>query len=123
MYEGVLITQSLRSGSELDDVRLVVTKISTVDNDSASADQPTRWTVLHFQVDDADADRLAAWFADALIAEPGVWYADFRNGSEHFVIFPQKIFRYRIGDLEGRAQAVDHGRRLGVPEQQLDWGD
>ncbi|QGN35607.1 hypothetical protein GJV80_14590 [Microlunatus sp. Gsoil 973] len=123
MYDGVLITQSLRPGTELDGMRLVVTKITTFDNASAAADQPTRWTLLYFAVDEADADRLAAWLADSLIAEPGVWYADFKNASEHFVIFPERIFRYRIGDNTARARAVDHGRRLGVPEAQLDWGD
>lgn len=123
MYDGVVITQSLKPGTELDGIRLVVRKITTADNSGAAANQPSRWTLLTFEVDDADAEALADWFADSLIAEPGVWYADFKNDVEHWVIFPGRIFRYRIGDQEARARAVDHGRRLGVPEHQLDWGD
>lgn len=122
MYDGVLITQSLRPGTE-SGVRLVVNKISTFDKTDAAPDQPSRWTLLHFEVDDADVDALAAWCGDSLIAEPSVWYADFKNDSEHLVIFPGKIFRYRIGDHAGRDQAVEYGRALGVPEPQLDWGD
>ena len=123
MYSGVVITQSLKPGTELTGVPLVVDRLVTFDKADAAEDQPTRWTMIFFRVDDADAERLASWFADSLISEPGVWYADFRNDAEHFVIFPGRIFRYRLDDRDGRQQAVDHGRRLGVPETQLDWGD
>lgn len=122
MYDGVLIAQSLRPGTE-SDVRLVVNKITTFETEDAAPNQPTRWTLLHFEVDDADVDALAGWCADSLIADPSVWYADFKNDSEHFVIFPGKIFRYRINDQAERERAVEYGRRLGVPETQLDWGD
>lgn len=123
MYTGALITQSLKPGTELTGVRLVVDRLVTFDKSDAAPDQPTRWTMIFFTVDDADAERLAAWCADSLLSEPGVWYADFRNEAEHFVVYPSKIFRYPIGDRDGRQQAVDHGRRLGVPESQLDWSD
>jgi len=123
MYDGALITQSLKPGTELVGVPLVVDRLVTFDKSDAAVNQPTRWTMIFFRVEDADTERLAAWFADSLIGEPGVWYADFRNDAEHFVIFPGRIFRYRRDDHDARAQAVDHGRRLGVPEAQLDWGD
>jgi hypothetical protein len=123
MYSGAVITQSLRPGTELTGVRMVVDRLVTFDKSDAADNQPTRWTMIFFQVEESDADHLAEWFAGSLISEPGVWYADFKNESEHFVIFPGRIFRYRLGDEEGRRQAVDHGRGLGVPEAQLDWGD
>lgn len=123
MYTGAVITQSLKPGSELTGVPLVVDRLVTFDKSDAAENQPTRWTMIFFRIDDADAERLASWFADSLISEPGVWYADFRNDAEHFVIFPGRIFRYRLDDHDARQQAVDHGRRLGVPEAQLDWDD
>jgi hypothetical protein len=33
------------------------------------------------------------------------------------------VFRYRRDDPSGRLAAVEYGRRVGVPEQQLDWPD
>jgi len=57
--------------------------------------------------------------AGVLIAESlrsGAVQAD-----ETFVVFADRIFRYRRGDPAGRAAAERHGRSVGVPEAQLDW--
>jgi hypothetical protein len=37
------------------------------------------------------------------------------------VVFPGRIFRYQRGDDTGRAEAQAHGRKLAIPEPQLDW--
>jgi hypothetical protein len=58
-------------------------------------------------------------FAGAL-DQPG-WYMDFRSPAETFVVFPGRIFCYPRGDGAGRADAQAHGRRLAIPEPQLDW--
>jgi hypothetical protein len=123
MYAGNLITESLRPGTVLDTVRIAVGKITTIDHANATAEQPSRWTILGFEIDDDDADRLADWLAGSLVADPSVWYCDYHNQVEHFVIFPGRIFRYRIGDRDERAKVIDYGRMIGVPESQLDWGD
>jgi len=60
--------------------------------------------------------------AGSLVANQG-WYADFRVGQDHVVVFPGRVFRYTVTDQEGRRAAVDYGRRNGVPLHQLDWGD
>jgi hypothetical protein len=78
------------------------------------------FTVLEFEADDAVADELAETLAGLLIEGPN-WYADFRAGAEHVVVFPGRIFRYAVGDQDGRAAAVEYGRQLGIPESQLDW--
>ena len=31
------------------------------------------------------------------------------------------VYRYERGDAAGRERAAEHGRRVGVPEHQLDW--
>ncbi|MGW5364852.1 hypothetical protein [Actinopolymorpha pittospori] len=36
-------------------------------------------------------------------------------------VYAGRVFRYPRGDLAGRAAAADHGRAVGVPEEQLDW--
>ena len=46
-----------------------------------------------------------------------------RVGADHVVVFPGRTFRYAKGDRTGRAAAVEHGRAIGGPEHQLDWGD
>ncbi|GGP54919.1 hypothetical protein [Saccharothrix coeruleofusca] len=119
MITGVLIAESLRTGTTLDHTRLVVQEIKRVAVRNPTADQPPVWTLLSFEAPDADADALARAFSDAL-DQPG-WYADFRTPDETFVVFPGRIFRYSRGDRTGRTEAQAHGRSIGIPDEQLDW--
>ncbi len=119
MIEGTLITESLRVGTNLQDLQLAVRKISRYRAQGTTPDQPAIWTVLEFEAEEACAGELARAFADVL-DQPG-WYVNFESPAESFVVFPGRIFRYPRGDQAGRAQAQAHGRRLAIPESQLDW--
>jgi hypothetical protein len=65
---------------------------------------------------------LVSALARSLLAEGG-WYAGFRVGYDHVVVFAEMVFRYRRGDQAGRADAVEYGRTACVPDHQLDWPD
>lgn len=119
MLEGTLITESLRVGARLDDLNLTTRRISRYRPASIAPGQPDIWTAIDFEAADADADELTRIFAEVL-DEPG-WYANLQSATESFVVFPGRIFRYPRGDASGRAQAQAYGRRLAVPEPQLDW--
>jgi hypothetical protein len=123
MLKGRLLTESLRIGAELCLDGLRVARVSRRDvSASASVAQPAVWTFLDFEADEDVADSLARSLAQALLAEGG-WYADFVVGSDHVVVFADKIFRHRRGDQAGQAEAVEYGKTMGVPEHQLDWPD
>ena len=116
VYSGTLVGESLRVGSELDGIPLTVTKISRV----RVADEPELWTLICFEV---AADR-AAGLAETLsrvLEREGGWYCDFRSDDEVFVIFCDRVFRYRRGDRAARSKVEDYARSMGVPESQLDW--
>ena len=119
MIEGTLIAESLRPGANLENLKLTVRKISRLQPQGTTPDQPGTWTLLGFEADEAHAGELARAFAGPL-DQPG-WYVDFRSPAETFVVFPGRIFRYPRGDDAGRAEAEDHGRQLAIPEAQLDW--
>jgi len=119
MLEGSLVAESIRPGTSLDDLRLIVRKIARHTRDDATEVQPPIWTDIVFEVDEKDADDLARKLAEVLDT-PG-WYADFHSGTETVVVYRGKIFRYPRGDAAGRAQAQAHGRSEGVPNCQLDW--
>ena len=121
MYDGAIILESLRVGTSLEDIPLAVRKLSRYAVTGASAEQPSVWTVLEFEVEDSHAVALAGALEE-ILEQPG-WYADFHNDEEIFVVFPRKIFRYPRGDEARRAEAQAHGRELGIPEPQLDWAD
>jgi len=119
MIDGTLIAESLRAGTTLDDLRLTVRTISRYRAGGTTQDQPGVWTAIEFEADEAIAAELAQAFADVL-AEPG-WYVNFQSPAESFIVFPGRIFRYPRGDASGRADAQAYGRRLAIPDPQLDW--
>ena len=119
MIEGTLITESLRVGTVLENLKLTVRKISRYRAGGTTPDQPEIWTTLDFEAEETQAEELARTFADVL-DQPG-WYVNFESPAENFVVFPGRIFRYPRGDVAGRAAAQAHGRRLAIPEPQLDW--
>ncbi|GIM94335.1 hypothetical protein [Paractinoplanes toevensis] len=123
MLTGCILAESLRVGAELHFPALRITRIARADvSASASPTQPTVFTEINFEAPDEYADELAATLAGALAEGPN-WYADFRAGDDHVVVFPGRVFRYRVGDPAGREEAVRYGRDQGIPEPQLDWGD
>ena len=122
MLEGVLIAESLRPGTELTGVSMHITKIARVEVNNAAAEQPQQWTLLDFAAEEADSERLAEQLA-ACLAPTGGWYVNYNTTQEAFVIFAEKIFRYPRKQVEGRRQAQDYARSIGIPEPQLDWQD
>ncbi|MHB1594121.1 MAG: hypothetical protein ACYCO9_17210 [Streptosporangiaceae bacterium] len=104
---------------DVDDLNLTARRISNYRPGSIAPGQPEIWTAIDFEAADADAEGLAKIFAGVL-DEPG-WYANLQSATESFVVLPGRIFRYPRGDASGRAQAQSYGRRLAVPEPQLDW--
>jgi len=121
VIKGLLVGESLRTGAELN-VALHVEKIWRVETASATAGQPSSWTLIQFTAPDAEAERLAAALSGCL-SPTGGWYADFSTDAEKFVVFADRVFRYPQGDTAGQAEAKAYGRSAGVPEPQLDWGD
>jgi hypothetical protein len=123
MVKGTLLAESLKIGAELSVPGLRLTGVSRRDvSASVSAAQPPVWTFLEFEADDTAASPLAEALARSLLADGG-WYADFRAADDHVVVFAGKVFRYRRGHRPGRAEAMEYGRAMGVPEHQLDWPD
>ena len=112
---GSVIGDSLRPGAELQPSGWRVTRIWRIDLSAAAGpEQPPVWTAIEFEADDAQADALAEVLARSLKREGG-WYADFRVGDDHVVVFADKVFRYRRGDRDGRAEAMRYGESVGVP--------
>ena len=114
VLRGTLLAESLRTGA---DVRVPGLRLTRVERQDVSAfvpaAQPPIRTFLDFEADDVVADELAQSLAGALLIEGG-WYADFTVGDEHVVVFAGAVFRYRRGDLAGRARAVEYGQAAGV---------
>ena len=118
MLSGLLLKESLSDLSLLDSLQITRTETWQVSN--AVPGQPSTWTAVSFAVDDAESDGLAEQMSLAL--KP-MWYINGSTEEMVYVIFPGKVFKYRMGDALSRAAALEFGRSLGVPESQLDWGE
>ena len=121
MVRGRIVAESLRPGAALVVPGLELTRVSRVSVSAPGAGQPGVWTLLDVAAPAERSEELAAALSAALLADGG-WYADFRAGGEHVVVYAGRIFRYAVGDAAGRDEAVAYGRSAGVPEAQLDWG-
>lgn len=116
---GIVMQESLLDKGVLDRLQIVGTE--TVDAGEPVADQPHRWTLLHFEAAAQEAGALAEALQTALAAGP--WYVDFVVGDEHIVVFSDAVFGYLRRDAGEAQRARDHGRTHGLPESQLDWQD
>ena len=96
-----------------------LTRIERSTVDTATDDQPSAWTMIHFEFPTDEAERLATALA-AVLDEPG-WYTNFDVDGDKVVIFPRRVMRYRRADQAARAEAEAYARSLGIPNAQLDW--
>jgi hypothetical protein len=123
MATGTLIAESIRVDATLDGVPFTTTQIRRVPADLSSGQRdnglPDRWTLITFEVSDAEAGHLAGALA-AILDTPG-WYADLHTGERSFVVFAGRVLAYARGDARARAQAEAYARSHGVPDEQLDW--
>ncbi|HXS43395.1 MAG TPA: hypothetical protein VN751_02115 [Solirubrobacteraceae bacterium] len=124
MATGTIVAESVRTGATLGGPCLTVREIERVAPTNLAPSQlqaglPTVWTLVRFEVADADAPALAGALAEAMDAVG--WYADFHTADESFVLFAGRVFRYGRGDPDARAAAEDYARAHGVPDAQIDW--
>ena len=112
-FEGLLIKESLKDESVLDEVE--VTKVETW-----NINDPPIWTAMYFVGDLSQVDHTAEKLSQVL--HPG-WYCNIATLKHSIVVFPGNVFKYPRGEEGGQAKAQEHGRSLGLPEDQLDWGE
>ncbi|MGP8159508.1 MAG: hypothetical protein ACLPWO_07910 [Thermoplasmata archaeon] len=112
----------MRPGSSLADLDATLVRVDRHAVSNAAPNQPSAWTVVTFETS-LEPGELAAKFSETLDDNPALWYTHFRVGQEMFVIFPRKVFRYRVGDKAGKRQAQDYARSIGVPGRQIDWDE
>lgn len=122
MVTGVLLGESIRVGATLSGVPLRIREVRRARLAEPGDNQPDVWTHILFEADDETAEPLAAALADCL-APHGGWYCEFGTGTDKYVVFAGRVFRYPRGDAAGRAEAAAYGRSVGVPEPQLDWSE
>jgi len=114
-FTGLLIKESLNDLSILKLIK--ITKEETWNSSNSNEFQPKVWTAVYLEGKNIEE------FVNKVsksIKEIG-WYLNLSLNDIEYVIFHNKIFKYRKGDKKTKNEAVEYGKKVGVPEKQLDW--
>ena len=115
VYEGILIKESVADENILD--LLNIHKVELWN----TGGKPKYWTVLHFSSAERDFPERVS---KVLISDPdqgGNWFADFKAGNEKYIVFKEKILKYRIGDPAEKEYVCGECRKLGILDGQMNW--
>ncbi len=115
VYEGILIKESIEDDSVID--LLNVHKVELWN----TGGKPRYWTALFFTCGKKD---FPEQIAKVMIADPdrgGNWFVDFKAGNEKYIVFRDKVLKYRIGDQAQKDEVCGHCREMGITDGQMHW--
>lgn len=117
LYEGVLIKESIADDSIID--CLNIHKIELWN----TGGKPKYWTVLFFTSDKKDfPERISK----VMLSEPDKgdnWFVDFKAGNEKYIVFKDRILKYQIGNQSEKEYVCNECRKLGIPDEQMNWSE
>ena len=117
IYEGILIKESITDDRIID--LLNVHKVELWN----TGGKPRYWTALFFTSDKKD---LPAQLSRVMLSDPengGNWIVDFKTGNEKYIVFKDKILKYRIGSNEEKERVCAECRKMGIADGQMKWDE
>lgn len=115
IYEGILIKESVTDDSIID--FLHVHKIELWNTGGT----PKYWTVLYFTSDKTDFPEQVSKVMGTNPDGGGNWFVDFKAGNIKYIVFRDKILKYHIGNQEEKEHVRSECRKLGVPDEEMNW--
>lgn len=106
-YKGTIVQESLIDDRQLNDLEIVKFKVT---DDEKPED---RWHLFTVLASEESINKLASNL------KPEKWYAHFWKGDDVTAIFPNKVFSFKHSDKSTWTEAVNYGKLLGIPEEQL----
>jgi len=108
-YEGTIVEEGLKDNRILNDLQIVNVRIS-------AAEAPEdRWHLYKVLVSEGDIEFLATQL------KPELWYMHFWHEDDVVAVFPNKTFRFKHSDKSTWLPAVEYGKSIGIPTEQLDF--
>lgn len=118
-YQGVIIEESLENKDILKNIHILSTKIEKVTEEHKTP-WVTQWTLHTVAIPEEEA-RAAAERIKVSLDSQHAWYADFKNDTQHYIIFRDKIFFIDRQSKWQYDEAKKYGISLGSPEYQVDF--
>lgn len=116
-YRGLLLKESLEDEAVLN--LLSITKTEMWNMPNAADFQPKQWTAIHFEVGKDEVGSIAELLSRALKLKG--WYLNMSGEEHEMVVFPNRVFNYTKGDMKKKNEAIEYGKSIGIPPNQLDW--
>lgn len=108
-FIGTIVEESLADNRILNDIEIVRFRITKED------DPAERWHLYKVRVSREDIEKLSKCI------KTGKWYMHFWEGTDVIAVFRDKIFEFNHSDKTTWEDALEYGRSLGIPEEQLDF--
>lgn len=118
-FVGVIIEESLENNSILKKVKIVKTKIEKV-TEKHKTPWIKKWTLHTIEIPENQAKIIAKKLSKSLDSKHA-WYADFKNDTNHYIIFRNKVFYIDRSSKEQYDKAKEYGISLGIPAYQVDF--
>lgn len=114
LYEGILIKESVEDDSILD--FLNIHKIELWN----AGGKPKYWTALFFTSDKSDfPERISRVMSSSSGGEN--WFVDFKADNEKYIVFKNKILKYKIGNRSEKEYVRSECRKMGIADAQMNW--
>lgn len=117
VYEGGLIKESVTDDTIID--LLNVHKIELWN----TGEKPKYWTVLFFTSDKKDFPEQIARVMGTDPDNGGNWFVDFKAGNVKYIVFKDKILKYRIGNQAEKDYVCDECRKMGISDEKMNWSE
>ena len=117
VYEGASIKESITDDAIID--LLNVHRIELWN----TGGKPKYWTVLFFSSDKKD---FPEQISKVMVSDPdngGNWFVDFKAGNEKYIVFKNKILKYRIGNQSEKDYVCIECRKMGISDEEMNWSE
>lgn len=114
-YEGAIIKESLEDDKIIDLVNVHKVELWNVGG------TPNYWTVLFFTSENKDFPKA---ISKAIKQDETInWFVDFKANRIKYIVFRDRILSYVIGNQEQKACVCEECRKLGIPDEQMNWSE
>ena len=117
VYEGALIKESITDDAIID--LLNVHRIELWN----TGGKPKYWTVLFFSSDKKDFPEQISKVMVSDSDNGGNWFVDFKAGNEKYIVFKNKILKYRIGNQSEKDYVCAECRKMGISDGEMNWSE
>lgn len=118
-YKGAIIEESLENADALKGVKILKTDVEAV-TENHKTPWLKQWTLHRVEIPENRAETVAQALSKAIdVSHISSWYADFKNNTDHYIIYRDKVFHIKRRDKAAYDEVRKYGLTLGIPDYQL----